>query len=80
MNDYEYHLFEEVRARRLSRREFLRRASVSGLGLAAASTILTACGQGGGINSVPASGPPRRGGTANVAITQPASLVDPVTL
>ncbi|WIX77992.1 ABC transporter substrate-binding protein [Amycolatopsis carbonis] len=80
MDDYEYHLFEEVRARRLSRRGFLRRASVLGLGLPAASAILSACGQGGGINSVPAVGPPRRGGTANVAITRPASLVDPVTL
>lgn len=82
MDDYEYHLLEELRARRLSRRGFLRRASVMGIGLPAASAILAACGQGstgGGSGNAPA-GPPRRGGTANVAITKPAALVDPITL
>jgi peptide/nickel transport system substrate-binding protein len=82
MDEYEYHLYEELRARRLSRRNFLARASVMGLGLPAAGAILSACGQGGtpATRSTGSGGPPRRGGTANVAITKPAAEVDPVTL
>lgn len=82
MDEYEYHLLEEVRSRRLSRRGFLVRASVMGLGLPAISTILAACGQGDGGSSQTTgpAGPPRRGGTVNVAITKPASAVDPITL
>jgi peptide/nickel transport system substrate-binding protein len=85
MDEYEYHLLEELRARRISRRRLLVRASVMGLSLPAVSSILTACGQGNtagtGTTSAPsATGVPRKGGTASVAITKPAALVDPVTL
>lgn len=82
MDEYEYHLFDEVRRGRMARRDFLVRAGLVGIGLPTASAILAACGQG----SSPASGTsgssgsPRRGGTARVAITKPASVVDPVTL
>jgi peptide/nickel transport system substrate-binding protein len=83
MDEYSYHLFDELRARRLSRRGFLVRAGAAGLSLAASSAILSACGQGdapSGGGGADAAGPPRRGGTATVAITKPAALVDPVTL
>ena len=82
MDEYEYHLFDELRSRRLSRRGFLVRASIMGIALPTVGAILAACGQGGstgGSTSGPV-GPPQRGGTANVAITRPAALVDPVTL
>ncbi|GHH86728.1 peptide ABC transporter substrate-binding protein [Streptomyces sulfonofaciens] len=81
MDEYEHHLLEELRARRLSRRRFLMRASAAGLAVPAVSSILAACGPS---DTSPQqgtpSGKPRRGGTANVAITKPASVVDPVTL
>jgi len=80
-NDYAYHLYEERRAGRISRREFLRRATVAGLSLSAASSLLAACGseqqQG---DQEQAAGPVRRGGTARVGTTVPASDPDPVTL
>jgi peptide/nickel transport system substrate-binding protein len=83
MDEYEYHLFDELRSRRLSRRGFLVRASVMGIGMSAMSAILAACGQGNdpAAGSTAASaGTPRRGGIASVAITEPAAVVDPVTL
>lgn len=83
MDEYEYHLLEELRARRISRRRLLVRASVMGIALPTVSSILTACGQGDSTTAKPAaagSGKPRRGGTASVAITKPAAVVDPVTL
>jgi peptide/nickel transport system substrate-binding protein len=82
MDEYEYHLLEELRARRMSRRSFLVRASIMGIALPTVSTILSACGQGdsAGGSEAKSAGKPRRGGTANVAITKPAALVDPVTL
>jgi peptide/nickel transport system substrate-binding protein len=83
MDDYEYHLFQEVRSNRMSRRDFLVRASIMGVGVPSIGAILAACGQGSATtstSSTAAAGKPRRGGTANVAITKPASVVDPVTL
>lgn len=81
-NDYAYHLYEERRAGRMSRREFLRRATVAGLTLSAASSLLAACGSGSEQESqkqAPA-GPVRRGGTARLGLIVPASDPDPVTL
>lgn len=46
MDDLEYHFVEEMRAGRLSRREFLRRAGVLGLSVPAIGAILAACGGG----------------------------------
>ncbi len=82
MNDYAYHLYEERRAGRMSRREFLRRATVAGLSLPVATSLLAACGsegEQGGQNEAP-TGPVRRGGTARLGIIVPASDPDPVTL
>jgi peptide/nickel transport system substrate-binding protein len=81
-NDYAYHLYEERRSGRMSRREFLRRATIAGLSLSAASSLLAACGSDGaqeGQEQAPA-GPVRRGGTARLGLIVPASDPDPVTL
>ncbi len=82
IDDYTYHLCEERRAGRMSRREFLRRATVAGLSLSVASSLLVACGsegEQGGQNEAPA-GPVRRGGTAHLGLIVPASDPDPVTM
>lgn len=92
MNEYEYHLYEEVKAQRLTRLEFLRRASVAGLSLASVSTILAACGGGstsgstssGGsgtaANPDAGAGKPKLGGTAKIALPPPTASVDPVQM
>jgi peptide/nickel transport system substrate-binding protein len=66
----------------MSRGEFLRRATVAGLTLSAASSLLAACGSGGQQESQKQepAGPVRRGGTARLGIIVPASDPDPVTL
>jgi len=65
MDEYEYHLFDELRSRRLSRRGFLVRASVMGIALPTVGAILAACGQGGSTAARQRPvGPPRPGGTA----------------
>jgi len=82
IDDYTYHLLEERRAGRMSRREFLRRATVAGVSLTAAYSLLAACGsvqEQGNQNEAPA-GPVRRGGTARLGLIVPASDPDPVTM
>lgn len=82
-DDYEYHLYEEVRAGRLSRRQFLRRASVAGVALPTVSAILAACGSSakspGPAPATAAGGTPRRGGTLHVGATGLGTSIDPVT-
>jgi len=83
MDEYEHHLLDEVTTGRMARRDFLVRASLAGIGLPVVSAILAACGQGDNApssKSTTANAAPRRGGIARVAITKPASVVDPVTL
>jgi peptide/nickel transport system substrate-binding protein len=82
VNDYTYHLMEERRAGRMSRREFLRRATVAGVSLTAAGSLLAACGSSeeqSDQGQAPA-GPIKRGGTARLGFIVPASDPDPVTL
>jgi peptide/nickel transport system substrate-binding protein len=73
---------EERRAGRMSRGEFLRRATVAGISLTLASSLLAACGssqeQGG--QEQGASGPIKRGGTARLGLVVPASDPEPVTM
>jgi len=84
MDDYQHHLYEQLRGGGMSRRDFMIRASIAGVGLPLMSAMLSACGQGGSTSTANSGssggGAPRKGGIAKVAITQPASVVDPVTL
>lgn len=84
MRDYEYHLVEEVRAGRLTRRELVRRASVIGLSFPTISALLAACGGGGGgadTGAAPAqTGNIKRGGVLRLAVTEPGADVDPITM
>ena len=86
MREYEFHLVEEVRNGRMSRRDLIRRATVAGLSTSAIGTLLAACG--GGDDNKPSgtgaakeeAGEIKRGGTGRFGITVPASDVDPVTM
>src|SRR3989442_3413888 len=71
------HLREELLAGRVSRREFLHRATVLGLSAATITALLA----GGGREPARAQTPlPKRGGTIRVALVPPTAAVDPVTM
>lgn len=81
MDEYSYHLSQELRAGRLTRKDFLRRATVAGVALSSMGAILTACGEdepaepeGAG-----ATGKPQRGGTLTLGMEEPPAAPDPVT-
>jgi len=82
--ELENHYIDEFVARRLSRRDFLRRGGVVGLSATSLGVVLTACG--GANNSSPrsssagAAAPAKAGGTLRVAVQTPASAVNPMTL
>lgn len=84
LGDYEHHLYEEVAAGRLSRRELFRRATVMGLSLPTIGAILSACGTGATTSASPstsaAPAKPRAGGTARIGSTAPTTTPDPVTM
>src|SRR5262245_21174040 len=78
MDDYQYHLYEELAAGRLSRREFLIRASVMGLSASAIGSILAACGSTGAKSPAAPLAAPKRGGTIQFAGAGLGGPIDPV--
>jgi peptide/nickel transport system substrate-binding protein len=76
MDDYGYHLLEEFRAGRLTRRELLVRASVAGVSLAGFGTVLGRAALG---QTNPASPPAKRGGVLRVASQMPSADPQPIT-
>jgi peptide/nickel transport system substrate-binding protein len=81
VGDYEYHLIEEVRSGRMTRRDLVRRATVFGLTAPTIAGLLAACGgKEEGAAGTTAGGQAQRGGTGRFGITVPASDVDPVTM
>lgn len=83
MDEYGYHLIEEVRAGRMTRRDLIRRGSVMGLSISSIGFLLSACGgdSGGDGGGAPAGGgEPKRGGTLRIARVVPGSDPDPVTI
>jgi peptide/nickel transport system substrate-binding protein len=82
------HLGEALRKNVLSRRQFLVRASVLGLGATAAGRILAACGgtSSGGTSSASAAATtsaapaPKAGGTMRVVMVGPTAALDPVIM
>jgi peptide/nickel transport system substrate-binding protein len=85
LRDYEWHLIEEVRAGRLTRRELVRRGTIVGLSLPAIGALLAACGgdSGSGTGTTSAgggTGAARQGGNVNLAVTAPGADVDPITM
>jgi peptide/nickel transport system substrate-binding protein len=82
MSEYEYHLLEEVRAERMTRADFMRRATISGLSATMIGSILAACGGSSSSSSSKAAtaGTPKRGGSAKIALPPPTAEVDPVLM
>ncbi len=81
--DYGQHLVDEVLARRMTRRQLLVRASVFGLSVSAAGSLLAACGGSSAPSSSAspaASGTPKPGGVVTVTALTPLSALDPVTM
>src|ERR671933_600024 len=82
MHEYDYHLVEEVRAGRMTRRQLIVRATVAGLSASSIGTLLGAWGGSSGTKSTStaASGPVKRGGTFRLGCAVPTADVDPVFL
>ena len=82
--DYGHHLVDEVLAGRMTRRDFVRRATVFGLSMSSIASLLMACGGNSGTTgsaASPSSAPPAtRGGTMRVAMVPPNAAVNPVTM
>src|SRR5207237_9602302 len=68
------HLREELLAGRLSRREFLRRATVLGLSAGTIAGLLAGAGGGSARAQTP---PPKPGGTPRVALVPPTPAAHP---
>src|SRR4051794_34247384 len=82
MQDYEYHLVEEVRAGRLTRRQLIVRGTVAGLSASSIGALLAACGGSSSTKSTStaAAGAVKRGGTFRLGCAVPTADVDPVFL
>jgi peptide/nickel transport system substrate-binding protein len=82
LNDYEYHLYEEARSGRMTRREVLKRAGIMGLSVPVISVLATACAASSSptASQTAPAGPPKRGGTARWGTSVPTSAPDPVTM
>ncbi len=81
MDDYEYHLREELLAGRMTRRQFIARATVYGVSLPTIAAILASCSSGGSKAASPTPGGAiQRGGTMRLGCSVPTSDVDPVFL
>lgn len=72
-----HHLLEELRAGRMTRRDFLLSASVLGLSLPAVTALLGIASPET-VSAQPAA--PKRGGTLRVSLVPPTAAVDPVTM
>jgi peptide/nickel transport system substrate-binding protein len=85
-------LTERLESGRLSRREFVRRATAAGLSATLIGSLLAACGSSGGAAStsapaastagLPVSGKGSRGGTAQIAVAAPSEKesLDPIRM
>src|SRR3954447_9399482 len=81
MREYEYHLVEEVRAGRLTRRQLFVRATVAGLSASSIGALLAACGSSApSKSSTTAAGAVKRGGTFRLGCAVPTADVDPIFL
>jgi peptide/nickel transport system substrate-binding protein len=85
MDDFEYHLYEEARAGRMTRADVLRRAAIFGISASTAAGLIAASGVSDADaavsgSSVFAAETPKKGGTIRIAIQTPTTDVDPITM
>lgn len=75
------HVIDEFVAGRLSRRDFLRRATVVGLGLPLTGAILEACGSSGtGTTSSTAAAKAKSDTTIKAGMITPSGAINPITI
>jgi peptide/nickel transport system substrate-binding protein len=82
-SDVENHLIDELRAGKISRREFFRRGTVVGMSIPLVAFIASACSSGGSTgtstSAATTGGAIKQGGTATVSELAPAGDVNPLT-
>jgi peptide/nickel transport system substrate-binding protein len=74
------HVIDEFVAKRISRRDFIRRGSVVGLSLPVLGGVLAACGSSSSTTSSPSTATGKSGATIRVGITVPTAAINPVTV
>ncbi len=78
------HIIDEFAAGRLSRRDFIRRATVVGISVPALGSILAACGSSASSSSTRGAARARRAGapgaTIKAGIVTPTAAINPVTV
>jgi peptide/nickel transport system substrate-binding protein len=84
-SEVENHLIDELVARRISRREFIRRGTVVGLSLSSLSFIAAACGgddeEAAPTGATETTGPaPQAGGALRTGAIAPATALDPLVV
>jgi peptide/nickel transport system substrate-binding protein len=81
--ELENHLIDEYRARKIGRREFVRRGAIAGMSLPTLGFLASACGvstEDLEEKDKPQTAKPKQGGTLRVGQQQPPGAVDPVTV
>lgn len=79
--EVENHLIDELRAGRISRREFVARGSVLGISVSTLGLIVAGCTRPDVAKvSPPQTKPPKRGGTIRAGIVAPAAAIDPIKI
>ena len=79
-SEIENHYIDELRAGRVSRRDFIRKGSVIGLSLPTLGAVLAACGAANSASSSAAAGPKKRGGTVRIAQQVPTASINPLSI
>jgi peptide/nickel transport system substrate-binding protein len=82
-NELENHLIDEYRARKIDRREFVRRSAIAGMSIPTVGFLASACGvstEDLEEKDKPQTAKPKQGGTLRVGQQQPPGAVDPVTV
>ena len=79
-NEIANHVIDEFVARRISRREFIRRGTVIGISIPVLDAILTACGPSATSTPVRPSTAGRVGATIKAGILAPTAAINPLTV
>jgi peptide/nickel transport system substrate-binding protein len=81
VDDYAYHLYQELRAERITRRQLLQRAATMGVSAAATSAIVAACASSAAKSPATAgsrkSGVPRHGGILQIGTIGAGGALEP---
>ncbi|MGH3993516.1 MAG: hypothetical protein ACRDSN_13775, partial [Pseudonocardiaceae bacterium] len=81
--ELENHLIDEYRARKIDRREFVRRSLITGMSVPTVGFLASACGvstEDLEAEDKPQTRKPKQGGTLRVGQQQPPGALDPVTV